>query len=137
MLIAAKNSVLHNISSLLICYVSTGSTTPTLVLKCLFFVYFLNNNYFNYNKVLDLSSYFYFQIISTPAEEDKDDGDDEGTLRAKRAKRFWSMGVVLADEDGLDGEDDGAPSRSRPPPTQTRTASKAKILELPPGHLHL
>ena len=90
MLIAAKNSVLHNISSLLICYVSTGSTTPTLVLKCLF----LNNNYFNYNKVLDLSSYFYFQIISTPAEEDKDDGDDEGTLRAKRAKRFWSMGVV-------------------------------------------
>ena len=85
---------MHKISSQLICYVSRGSTTPTLVLKCLFFVYFLNNNYFNYNKVLDLSSYFYFQIISTPAEEDKDDGDDEGTLRAKRAKRFWSMGVV-------------------------------------------
>ena len=34
--------------------------------------------------MLDLSSYFYFQIISTPAEEDKDDGDDEGTLRAQR-----------------------------------------------------
>ena len=31
-------------------------------------------------KVLDLSSYFYFQIMSTPAEEDNDDVDDEGTF---------------------------------------------------------
>ena len=47
---------------------------------CLFF----KQQLFINNKVLDLSSYFYFQIISTPAEEDNDDGDDEGTLRAKR-----------------------------------------------------
>ena len=74
---------------------------------CLFF----KQQLFINNKVLDLSSYFYFQIISTPAEEDNDDVDDEGTFPEHSVNKVWSMGVVLADEDGLDGEDDAAPSR--------------------------
>ena len=111
---------------------SRGSTTPTLVLKC--WCFFFKQQLFINNKVLDLSSYFYFQIMSTPAEEDNDDVDDEGTFPEHSVNKVWSMGVVLADEDGLDGEDDAAPSR--PPPTQTRTASMAKMMQLPPGHLH-
>ena len=49
--------------------------------------------------------------MSTPAEEDNDDVDDEGTFPEHSVNKVWSMGVVLADEDGLDGEDDAAPSR--------------------------
>ena len=73
--------------------------------------FFFKQQLFINNKVLDLSSYFYFQIMSTPAEEDNDDVDDEGTFPEHSVNKVWSMGVVLADEDGLDGEDDAAPSR--------------------------
>ena len=127
MLIAAKNSVLHNISSLLICYVRTGSTIPTLVLKCLFFVIFLNNNYFNYNMVLDLSSYFYFQKISTPVEEDNEDDDDEGTLRAKREKSSGRWGRSKATRSSL--------LPVTPYADEGGIASKAAKEELPPGRL--
>ena len=108
---------------------SRGSTTPTLVLKCFFF--FFKQQLFINNKVLDLSSYFYFQIMSTPAEEDNDDVDDEGTFpehsvnkvlvnggglsrRGRPRWRRWCSSLPAtsyADEDGLDGEDDAAPSR--------------------------
>ena len=90
---------------------------------CLFF----KQQLFINNKVLDLFSYFYFQIISTPAEEDNEDDDDEWTLRAKREKSSgrwgWSKATrssllpvtSYADEGGL--------------------ASKAAKEELPPGRL--
>ena len=73
------------------------------------------------------------------AEEDNDDGDDEDISLEDSVNKFLALaeGVVLAIEDAFDGEEGGEPSRSRPPPTLTRTTTKAKIMELAPGHLHL
>ena len=102
---------------------------------CLFF----KQQLFINNKVLDLSSYLYFQIMSTPAEEDNDDVDDEGTSpehsvnkvlvdggglsrRGRpRWRNSWSSlqfpATSYEDEDGLEGEDKGAPSRPPSPLT--------------------
>ena len=76
--------------------------------------------------MLDLSSYFSFQIISTREGEDKDDGDDEGTSPEHSVNKALVDGGGLSRrgrrdvEEGVPGQ---APSRSSldlpvlPPPS--------------------
>ena len=100
LLIAAKNSVMLKISiPLMSCPVE--ELQPRRSCQNIGVWFFLNNNYIN-NKVLDISSYCSFQIISTRVGEDHEDGDDEA--------RLWSMGVVLRRRGRRDGEEDAAPS---------------------------